>query len=566
MVKKFQRTKEAHSPPARDPQSNGDTPPSSFPSGWDPLSALTEAPVGLLMTDPERNLLWWNQRAEEILELNQKPAHGEALHQVLGVPEFALPIPEDPSSSKTSTIPQFELAITTPSGKNLTLQISQAQISPGHPPSGKKSPLQWAFTDVSWRKEIEAQINNYASHVEMAFIENEAAKQHAEAENQAKSSFLANMSHEIRTPMTAILGFAETLQDSGLCAEEVNHAIDTIQRNGSYLLGIINDILDLSKIDAEQMTLEKREIDLRELFFDVRDLLEARAKGKGIHFRLEAPDGLPARIQSDPIRLRQVLINLVGNAIKFTHEGEVVLMARKAPQDRGLIIEVTDSGIGLTPAQSQRIFEPFSQGDASTTREYGGTGLGLAICKRLCDALGGELSVSSTEGIGSTFSFSLPLSQKETDPNDAWLPLDAPVQKTRRKKPGRAPQLKGKILLAEDGPDNLRLISYLLRKTGVEVQTAENGREALEKALRAWEEKQPFDLILMDLQMPEMDGFEATQCLRDKGYQGPILALTAHGMGEILDQATQAGCNGWITKPIDRQKFFQSLSSVLQPQ
>lgn len=560
MGKKFQNARKAQgSPPANAPKRNGakgDTHSLPLPSGWDPVRTLAENPVALILTDREKRVLWWNERAEQLLELSPESSLNQSLHQALGILEFSLPEPKDPSKPASPSIPQVEINLRTPSGKTLSLEVCGGIL-----PSREQDPLQWSFVDVSWRKEIEVQIHNYTSHVEMACIENEAAKKDAEAESQAKSSFLANMSHEIRTPMTAILGFAETLQDPGLSREEIDHAIETIHRNGSYLLGIINDILDLSKIDAGRMTLEAQTIDLRNLLFDVRDLLGARATGKGIVFRIEAPDGLPSHFRSDPLRLRQILINLVGNAIKFTHEGEVVLRVRRAPKEGGLLFEVADTGIGLSPEQAKRIFDPFSQADASTTRKYGGTGLGLSICKRLCQILGGELTLTSTEGIGSTFRFSLPLEEGALEP--PWQPLDAPKEKKPRKKK-KVPRLQGRVLLAEDGPDNQRLISYLIRKTGAELQLVEDGRQALEKGLEAWEADHPYDLILMDLQMPEMDGFEATQCLRDRGYQGPILALTAHGMSAILDQATQAGCDGWITKPIEREAFFKALSSHLQ--
>ena len=564
MAKKFKKTIYDQGNTAPHPtkslgQSKGDTPVPTLPAGWDPIVALSRAPIGLLWTDAEHKLLWWNQRAQQILELEETLTPGMPLHQVLGVPSTALPPVVSPSSSQASPIPQVGLTLETRSGKRLSLEFSLTYPSPG-----EDGPLQWAFTDASWHKEIEAQISNYASNVEQAFLKTEIEKKSAEAENRAKSTFLANMSHEIRTPMTAILGFAETLQDPDLDQEEIDHAIETIHQNGSYLLGIINDILDLSKLNAEMMTLEETEMDLGKKLFDVRDLLKDRAKGKGIQLKVEAPDGLPRSFKGDPIRLHQIFINLVGNAIKFTHEGEVILRVRRSPKACELLIEVQDSGIGISPEQAERIFEQFSQAQNSTTRRYGGTGLGLAICRRLCKAMGGELTVSSKEGVGSTFAFNLPLSKESCE--TPWQPLDASVKQTKaKKKPKTAPKLQGRVLLADDGPDNLRLISYLLRKTGVQIQLAVHGGEALQLALEAQAKGTPYDLILMDLEMPEGDGFEATRRLREKGISCPILALTAHGMQEILDQAVQAGCNGSITKPIDRQRFFETLASLLKP-
>ncbi|GEM_PF-6397007 len=557
MGKKFPRPLETQNPKGSRARTKRDTLLPPLPVAWDPLAALAQAPVGILWTDRDHCLLWWNLRAQQILEFDDTTPRGRPLHEILDIPPIALPKPWAHPDPGATFLPHVELPLHTPSGKKINLEMELAFPSPE-----EDGPIQWAFTDASWHKEIEAQMTNYTLDVEQAFIQSKEAKNHAEAENRAKSSFLANMSHEIRTPMTAILGFAEALQDPHLTEEEIEHAIDTIHRNGTYLLGIINDILDLSKIDAEMMTLERKRIDLQTILLDVQDTLSAGAKKRGIQLKVEAPDGIPTAAKGDSVRLRQILINLVGNAIKFTHEGSVTLRVRKSPQNSGLLVEVQDTGIGISPEQAQKIFEPFSQADTSTTRRYGGTGLGLAICKRLCEAMGGELSVSSTEGVGSTFAFTLPLSKKIMEA--PWVPLHAASSRRKRKKPRRAPQLQGKVLLADDGPDNIKLISYLLKKTGVEFQTAVHGKEALQLALEAQAKGASFDLILMDLEMPEMNGFEATRSLREQGVSIPILALSAHGRQEILDRAKQAGCNGFITKPLDRQKFFKALRPFLK--
>jgi len=397
----------------------------------------------------------------------------------------------------------------------------------------------------------------------------ERARAAAEAANYAKSAFLANMSHEIRTPLTAILGFAENLLDSRLSEDERQTAARTICRNGRHLLEILNDILDLSKIEAGQMTIERIRFGLPELIAEVSSLMQVRAAEKGLRLITEYRTPVPEAIETDPTRLRQILLNLVGNAVKFTEHGEVrvVLGLRTRPDasEHLLDIDVIDTGIGLAPEQAARLFQSFTQADESTSRRFGGTGLGLAICKRLAERLGSDVMlVASAPGQGAHFRLTIP-----TGPLDG-IPLVAShcAVSTARPLANDSPPTPippgCRILLAEDGPDNQRLISFILRKAGAEVVVADNGRVAVEAALQARDAGQPFDVILMDIQMPEMDGYEATALLRRRNYDGIIIALTAHAMPQDRERCLQAGCTDHATKPIDRRVLLSTIRRCLE--
>jgi PAS domain S-box-containing protein len=417
---------------------------------------------------------------------------------------------------------------------------------------------------VRARKELEAYTEALAS-ANHALEEFNAV---AEAATKAKSQFLANMSHEIRTPMTAILGYTDLLIEEGWGRNNTLGHLHTIKRNGQYLLRLINDILDLSKIDAGKLTLESAACPLREILEDVRTLMQVRADAKQVQLHVEADPDLPQVIRSDGMRLRQVLINLLGNAIKFTKEGGVRLAARF---EDGLVqFDVIDTGVGMTAEEAERIFHPFSQADNSTTRQFGGTGLGLTISKRLAQLLGGDVTlVSSQPGVGSHFRFTLP-----------GEIVEAPVVETPTARPGpqagavspssvppASPALLPagcRVLLAEDGEDNQRLIAFLLRKAGAEVTIAENGQLAVEAVEAAEQEGKPFDVILMDVQMPVMDGLQAVAAIRAARYDRPIIALTAHAMPEDRKACTEAGCNDYLTKPIERSVLLAGIQRQLE--
>jgi len=384
----------------------------------------------------------------------------------------------------------------------------------------------------------------------------------AETANRAKSEFLANMSHEIRTPMTAILGYAEyLLNEKGVASAspERVECIRTIQRNGAYLLALINDILDLSKIEAGKLEIERIACSPLRIIPEVIAMLRVRAEAKNLSLTAEFAGPIPETIQSDPTRLRQILFNLVGNAVKFTEAGSVRVVTELIGADRQdpkLQIRVIDTGIGLTQAQIGRLFQPFTQADASTTRKYGGSGLGLTIGKRLAEMLGGTITVDSESGKGSTFCITV-----DTGPLDGVRLLESPRPPvlssfTDESPAGNQLTLNCRVLLAEDGPDNQRLISVVLKKAGAQVTLADNGRIAVREILAAAESGAPYDVVLMDMQMPELDGYGATRELRAAGCKMPVIALTAHAMTGDRHKCLAAGCTDYMTKPIDREKLI----------
>lgn len=389
---------------------------------------------------------------------------------------------------------------------------------------------------------------------------NEMTVQAAQAV-QAKSEFLANMSHEIRTPMTAILGYTDLMMDPHQSdGERVEH-LHIVRRNAEHLLELINDILDVSKVEVGKIELDPVPTSIVEVVRDVASMMRIRAAEREISLAVEYATEVPETVLADGARLRQALTNLVGNAVKFTEVGGVRIVTSLLGEwhDAGpaIRIDVIDTGIGIPADKLATLFDPFVQVDSSTSREYGGTGLGLAITHRLIEKMGGELTVDSRVAKGSTFTMTIPTGSLE-----GVRMLDSPAEAVCAERPP-APEapvadcaLRGlRILLAEDGPDNQRLISTVLRKAGAEVELAQNGRVAAQKALR-----ERFDLVLMDMQMPEMDGYQAVRILRARGPKGvPILALTAHAMASDRDKCIEAGCDDYLTKPIDRTLLIASI-------
>lgn len=398
----------------------------------------------------------------------------------------------------------------------------------------------------------------------------------ARAASLAKGEFLTNMSHEIRTPMTAILGYADLLLegvDDERISEERITAIRTIQRNGQHLMGVINDILDLSKVEAGKLTVERRPCSPCQILSDVVSLMRVRAADKKLGFCIE-PDGpLPTSIESDSLRLRQILVNLVGNAIKFTENGGVRVIPRLITGPVAMLqVDVVDSGIGMTPEQADRLFQPFTQADSSTARRFGGTGLGLIISRRLAALLGGEITiVASTPGKGTTIRMSVatgPLTGIElvSDVGRA-LTICSTCSKGNETEASAAtcalPLAGVCVLLAEDGVDNRRLITHMLKKAGAAVSVVENGKVAVEQAWEAVHGGKPYDIVLMDMQMPVMDGYEAAVVLRSKGYDYPIVALTAHVMAGEREKCLAAGCDGYLTKPIKQGELVRYVLGYL---
>ena len=382
------------------------------------------------------------------------------------------------------------------------------------------------------------------------------ARDEAVAATRAKSSFLANMSHEIRTPLTSIIGFAELLLDPNGTVHDKTDAATTIIRNGRHLLEVINNILDLSKIETRQLETERIDVDLPELLNDIEALAAGRAKAKALKFTIAHHLPLPPALSTDPVRLKQILLNFCSNAIKFSSQGEVRIDVHHDTVRQHLRFDVSDTGIGISAHQIDRLFKPFAQADVSTTRQFGGTGLGLYISKQLGDLLGAEIKVESKPGKGSCFSVSLPVNRvirpldMLTDSRD----FEASHRPAFEMTSFEVPELSGRVLLAEDGIDNQRLLSTYLRQAGLTVDVAGNGKAAVAQAL-----SNDYALILMDIQMPLMDGIEATLYLRAEGYLGPIVALTANVMQSDVARYRQCGCDDVLAKPVDRLRFYKVL-------
>lgn len=404
---------------------------------------------------------------------------------------------------------------------------------------------------------------------------------------RAKSQFLATISHEIRTPLTAILGFSELLHARDLDENDRYAYANTIHRNAEHLLELINDILDLSKIEVGRMTIAPQPTDLRLLLADVVELLRWRAGEKGVHLASEFASGMPQWVLVDALRVRQILVNIVGNAVKFTEEGGVRVLVSEGDPGQ-LRIDVIDTGVGIPPEVLPALFDRFQQGDASMSRRFGGTGLGLAISRKLARMMSGDIVVQSAPGEGSTFTITLhapacaaPQGERLTrgpvavappapEPVAQLQPALATISTSAGTIAGASatnlPLTGLRIVYAEDGPDNQRLISLLLRKAGAQVTVVEHGLLLVDSMIRATREGQAFDLVLTDMQMPEMDGYAATRRLRELGFTTPILALTAHAMSGEKEKCLAAGCSGFLTKPIDRTTLVNACANaVAQP-
>lgn len=385
-----------------------------------------------------------------------------------------------------------------------------------------------------------------------------AAREAAENANSAKSAFLANMSHEIRSPLGAIMGFVELLKDPQIGREETSEYLGVIERNSHQLLRIIDDILDLSKVEAGKILIENIDFSLLEVLADFASLVGFKARENGIEFNLKATSALPDPVNSDPTRLRQILTNVVGNAIKFTKKGAVNLtVSYHQPMLR---MVVRDSGVGISEVEVSRLFQPFGQADVSTTRKFGGTGLGLVLTKRLAQALGGDFWLESSEvGVGSTFVIEINVatpSHSKMIQGSRFTFSTLPVKNVLQDRT----LLKGKrVLVVEDSPDNQMLLRVLLTRFGANVELAEDGLVGVEKALLG-----DFDIVLMDVQMPRMDGYEAVALLRSRGFEKPVVALTAHAMIEERQKCLEVGYSEFLSKPIDRSKLLDVLRAQLK--
>ncbi len=400
------------------------------------------------------------------------------------------------------------------------------------------------------------------------------ARKDAAAASEAKTHFLANVSHEIRTPLNAILGFAELMVHSNELVGETKDSLVTIQRNGRQLLNIIDEILDISKIEANRLELEFVDVDLRAMIVDVYALLSVQAREKNLSLTADCKTEIPKHLLTDSNRLRQILKNIVGNAIKFTAEGSVHIdmsWIKAADGEAGCLrFVVTDTGVGIDSSHAARLFQPFTQADSSTTRNFGGTGLGLALSRKLAVALGGDVRLDQTlKAIGSRFIVEIRASH--FGGLDSWNDFEAAVitEATAAAKLAASVSavfsskayLNGmNVLVVDDAGDNRTLISRFLVAAGAKVDCAVDGFDGMDRAL-----KKNYDVVLMDIQMPQLDGYSATKRLRAGGYSKPIIALTAHALKEERESSLRAGCNDHLTKPIDRTTLIDSVAKFGRP-
>ncbi|MDG0816962.1 response regulator [Bdellovibrio svalbardensis] len=386
----------------------------------------------------------------------------------------------------------------------------------------------------------------------------------AENASQVKTLFLANMSHEIRTPLGVIIGMTEIIKDPNLPESERMKYIKIIESTGKNLTGIINDILDITKVESGHLQIQRSNFDLDELLTEVADMMKMKADEQRNRFEVIKDSNLSAEVFTDRNRLQQILINLVNNAIKFTQDG--VVQVRYGKQNNSIYFDVIDSGIGIPEESKKDLFQAFAQIDSSTTRKYEGTGLGLVLSKKIAQAMNGDvILLSSTLGKGSTFRVVLSAASNGTiestsmaSKSAAGLPSGFAGASTPSNSADQK-QIEGKrILIVDDSSDNRLLIELYLKKKGVISDFADNGAVAVEKALA-----NSYDIILMDMQMPVMDGYTATKTLREKGFTKPIIALTAHAMAEDRNRCLEAGCNDYLTKPVDSLKLYSTVHSYV---
>lgn len=405
-----------------------------------------------------------------------------------------------------------------------------------------------------------ALVHNLVKHLDVS-LQNALLVRRVEDSNKSKSAFLANMSHEIRTPLNALMGFCEMLVRADMSERAKQELLVSINSNGQQLIHIIDDLLDLAKIEAGKTVVLTRSVKLISVLREVQNIMEVRAKEKLLDLDFQLMFNLPEVIETDAIRLKQILMNIIGNAIKFTNVGFVKVTVRAVTQNieyPQIEFLIEDSGIGISDDMKQDLFRPFHQGDSSATRRFGGTGLGLAISRRLAEDLGGDLTLhSSRMGVGSTFSLRIA--------SGTQISLEDKLSSAKRdviqKSPsiGNVPLKDRRVLLAEDSLDNQDFFTYYLTRAGATVEVVSDGLEAVFRA-----RKTDFDLILMDIQMPGIDGKEATRRIRKNGYRGPIVALTAHAMIEEKESCMHAGCSGHISKPVSGDQLVSDVYAYCQ--
>ena len=505
---------------------------------------VASIPDAVISADPQHRIVTWNVAAERIFGLPAAEALGQALDAFL--PEAAVII----DRARQRTVEAAEVGGAMPGASP---QQTTAQRADGQALQVEMNISEWVQDGQTYFTLIVRDVSERLRLVEELKI----AKDEAERASQAKSTFLANMSHEIRTPMNAVLGLTH-LALRQATDERGRDYLERIQQSAQHLLGIIDDILDFSKIEADKLSLEHIDFSLAAVLENFSNLIVDKATAKGLKLSIEVGPDVPDALVGDPLRLGQILINYGNNAVKFTERGEIQVRVERleqGAQDVVLRCAVRDTGIGLSPEHRQRMFQSFHQADPSTSRQYGGTGLGLAIAARLADMMGGQVGVDSRLGEGSTFWFSarfgLAAAAAPTSA-DGGLPVLAAPGGIDTIAPGTAEARRARVLVVDDNEVNLLIAGEMLSYAGAEVHTAEDGVQALQRL-----QSETFDLVFMDMQMPVMDGLEATRRIRARteGPRVPIVAMTANALPADRERCLQAGMDDVITKPIDPDRL-----------
>ena len=495
---------------------------------------------GLLILDRNGRIMLANEKFGDVIGASPDQLMGRKANDFKWKAKTAQ-LPWDRSANERITLTAENVEIKDAQGKKRTFNISSAPIVG---PRNKCRGVMVTLDDITT--------------LEQQRVELVEARNAADAANEAKSNFLSRMSHEIRTPMNSIIGYTDILRQGNITSDDQVRYLTTIQSSGEHLLDLINDVLDLSKIEAGQMTVENRPVELLPILRHVIDTLSVKAKEKKLFLTAEIEGKIPQQITSDPTRLKQILINVIGNAIKFTSTGGVKLVSRFKEIGSKPVVEfdIVDTGIGMSKDALATIFSPFTQADDSVTRKFGGTGLGLSISKQLSKSLGGEIFVRSIEGKGTTFTVSIAAGSPV---NQQWIDTEALQQPVNTNKPQQQLDSRtdgGHVLVVDDEANNRDLASLMLRRLGMTCDTAKNGLEAFEKVNRG----EKFDLVLMDMNMPVMDGVTAAEKMRIAGHLVPLVALTANVMRSEKERCLAAGFNAFLPKPIRRDALLDMLS------